>query len=64
VGRDGGALRAYLPSRKPGEFVDIAPRAGRLLVFDSVGIEHEVLPTYAPRMALTLWISGADEAAR
>ena len=55
----GGALRAYFPkgSAKHGSYVDVAPRAGRLLLFDSCTVEHEVRETFAPRMALTLWAS-------
>ena len=54
VERDGGALRAYLPDGS-GEHVDVAPKAGRLLLFDAVRVEHEVRPTFASRVALTLW---------
>ena len=59
VERDGGALRAYYPptSARSGSHVDIAPKAGRVLMFDSCTVEHEVRPTYATRMALTLWAS-------
>ena len=52
--RDGGCLRAYLPGRD-GEYRDIEPKGGRLLLFDSTAVEHEVLPTFRTRMALTLW---------
>ena len=64
VGAHGGALRAY-PPRGGGEaprYVDVAPVGGRLLLFDSVAVEHEVRPTYAPRMAITLWCHGAPPA--
>lgn len=55
--RDGGALRAYLPSA-PGGFRDVVPQAGRLLLFDAKTVEHEVRPTFATRCAVTLWVSG------
>ena len=57
--RDGGMLRAYLPGRG-GEYRDVEPRGGRLLLFDSCTVEHEVRPCFAPRRALTLWASRAD----
>ena len=34
----------------------VAPRGGSIVVFDS-GLEHEVLPCFAPRVALTAWFS-------
>ena len=57
--RDGGCLRAYL-SGGGGEYRDIEPRAGRVLLFDSTTIEHEVLPCVRTRMALTLWAVTPD----
>lgn len=50
---DGGQLRAFLGERP----VEIAPELDRLVVFLSERIEHEVLPTRAPRLALTAWFS-------
>ena len=45
---DGGQLRLH------GEpIVDLAPQLGRLVVFRSAQVEHEVLPTWAPRLAIT-----------
>ena len=35
--------------------VDIAPIAGRLIAFHSESLEHEVLPSRADRVALTVW---------
>jgi SM-20-related protein len=35
--------------------VDVAPVLGRLVVFLSAKVEHEVLPTWAPRLAVTAW---------
>ncbi len=35
--------------------MDIYPQAGRLALFLSSSIPHEVLPTYGERYALTIW---------
>ena len=56
----GGALRAYL---RNGSVRDIAPEAGRLLLFNSCEVPHEVLPAFASRMAITLWAFAAEEEA-
>jgi len=49
---DGGELRLHgSPS------VDVAPRLGRLVVFLSERVEHEVLPNRASRLAVTAWYS-------
>jgi SM-20-related protein len=45
---DGGQLRL-------GDGTDIEPLAGRLIVFLSERVEHEVLPAHAPRFAITAW---------
>lgn len=60
--RDGGALRAYYPpsSSAHGSYIDVEPRGGRILLFDSCTVEHEVRPTYADRMALTMWASKSE----
>jgi SM-20-related protein len=49
---DGGELRLHLP----GGPVDVAPIADRLVMFWSAWLDHEVLPTSVPRMALTVWL--------
>ena len=59
---DGGELRLHLTD---GEVIDLAPEGGRVVMFWSDEIPHEVLPT-APdckedeeefdRYALTIWI--------
>jgi SM-20-related protein len=60
---DGGCLRFYHHSAgsvsgpaEDGEFTDVAPLAGRLVVFRSRTILHEVLPSYARRTALSMWL--------
>ncbi|KAL1515308.1 hypothetical protein AB1Y20_001940 [Prymnesium parvum] len=62
--RDGGCLRAFTPATHAHAdgrtYEDIAPIGGRLCVFRSCTIEHEVRPCFATRMALTLWVSGGD----
>jgi len=58
--QDGGELRLYLPEGRGGvqgctNACDVAPLMDRLLLFRSE-IEHEVLPSQAPRQALSGWI--------
>lgn len=53
----GGLLRLH-PEGAPA--VDVAPTLGRLVVFLSERIAHEVLPAHAPRLALTAWYYGRD----
>jgi SM-20-related protein len=50
----GGMLRLHLPSGP----LDVAPLLDRLVVFRSEIVEHEVLPTHAPRWAVTAWYPG------
>jgi len=47
----GGALRLYTP----GQSLEITPLGGRLVVFLSAEIAHEVLPTTHERLSLTGW---------
>lgn len=66
----GGCLRAYLP-RPPRNnnklslppHVDVEPSFGRMVVFRSDLVEHEVLPCLSERMAITVWAYGADHSA-
>mmetsp|Transcript_52189 Transcript_52189/g.121824 ORF Transcript_52189/g.121824 Transcript_52189/m.121824 type:complete len:81 (+) Transcript_52189:45-287(+) len=37
---------------------DIAPEGGRLVLFRSRDVPHEVLPTKRKRFAVTLWLQG------
>lgn len=41
-------------------YLDILPIFGRLVIFRSEEVEHEVLPTYENRIALTVWAYGDD----
>lgn len=49
---DGGQLRMYLADKS----FDVFPTAGKLVIFRSDQIEHEVLPATRPRMSITGWI--------
>nr|WP_211193811.1 2OG-Fe(II) oxygenase [Pyxidicoccus fallax] len=53
----GGVLRLYPEDSAP---VDVPPVLDTLVVFLSERIEHEVLPAFAPRLALTAWYYGRD----
>ena len=63
--KDGGELRIFLRGEEGLQTIDIAPSGGRLLLFWSDEIPHEVLPTapdahvedeHLDRYALTIWI--------
>ena len=62
--RDGGALRCYLGCDDTDDdgftarnVVDVIPKHGRLVVFKSENLLHEVLPTYRKgRYAFTVWL--------
>lgn len=53
----GGMLRLFPEDSAP---VDVEPSLDRLVVFLSERLEHEVLPAFAPRLALTAWYYGRD----
>lgn len=53
---DGGFLRLYLADGS----VDVEPILDRLVLFLSERVEHEVLPSFAPRLAVTAWFYGRD----
>ncbi|HEY3429530.1 MAG TPA: 2OG-Fe(II) oxygenase [Cyclobacteriaceae bacterium] len=48
----GGQLRMYLPDHS----LDVLPTAGRLVIFRSDQIEHEVLPATRQRLSITGWV--------
>ncbi|MGV3620086.1 MAG: 2OG-Fe(II) oxygenase [Archangium sp.] len=48
----GGQLRMHLEPP-----IDVEPRLNRLVVFRSELVEHEVLPAFSERWALTAWYS-------
>jgi SM-20-related protein len=49
---DGGALRLAPPGREP---IDILPLAGRMAMFMSADMPHEVLPATRERMSIAGW---------
>ena len=56
VSDDGGCLRLY---RGEGGHVDVEPTAGKLVVFKSDTLPHEVLETAAERIAVVGWFNRA-----
>jgi SM-20-related protein len=52
---DGGALRMYLDATEDTKYMDIAPHAGRLVLFLSEQFPHEVLPANRERISITGW---------
>ncbi len=57
----GGALRLTPPSVD--EAIDVYPESGRLAMFYSATIPHEVMPTYGDRHAITVWYYDSEERA-
>lgn len=55
-----GHLRCHLEKDENGisEIVDIQPVGGRLIIFNSKTIMHEVCPSMQRRRAITCWIGG------
>lgn len=53
----GGCLRIYNREGVTDTYTDIVPHGGRLLIFDSKKIEHEVRPTSRLRSAATIWFT-------
>lgn len=51
---EGGQLRLYLSDNE----LDILPIGGRVVVFESDKIEHEVLPATRERRSVTGWLRG------
>ncbi len=56
----GGAVRLS-PLDSPENAIDVYPESGRLLIFYSSQIPHEVLPTFGERHAITMWYYDTDE---
>lgn len=56
---DGGQLRLYLPGDEGGEGErDILPASGRLVLFLSDRVPHEVLPARRERLSIASWFRG------
>lgn len=51
----GGELRLYFDEAENADYIDIPPKAGRLVLFMSNRFPHEVLPTTNNRYAITCW---------
>lgn len=51
----GGCLRIFPTPAQLADDTDISPNAGKLLVFLSGAMSHEVLPSFQPRVAITHW---------
>jgi SM-20-related protein len=51
-----GQLRLYTDGSDGGEYVDIFPHAGQLVLFRSARFWHEVLPARRERFSLTGWL--------
>lgn len=69
VERDGGALRIHrdaggdtLPVGELPNFVDVAPKAGTLVLFRSDLVPHEVLDTRKERLAIVGWFLSEETA--
>mmetsp|Transcript_30998 Transcript_30998/g.72323 ORF Transcript_30998/g.72323 Transcript_30998/m.72323 type:complete len:368 (+) Transcript_30998:103-1206(+) len=52
----GGALKIWLLDHEGADEIEIEPLAGRLLIFLSGCIRHEVSPAHSPRVAFTTWL--------
>ena len=65
----GGALRltppaaGTAPAAATPEGVDVYPQCGRLVLFHSASMPHEVLPTFGDRHAITIWYYDKEERA-
>ena len=58
----GGNLRLHPDSPSDGPVIDVAPVAGRVVIFESGRKMHEVQESAlgADRLALTLWVEYED----
>jgi SM-20-related protein len=52
----GGALALYQPTDEGEETKLIYPLQGRMVIFESQVLEHEVLPVFQPRFSITGWL--------
>ncbi|MEN2281058.1 2OG-Fe(II) oxygenase [Algoriphagus sp. SE2] len=58
---DEGVFRLYLPQEDGSEkLLDVLPKGGRLVVFMSGEIPHEVLPPNKERISITGWLRDID----
>jgi len=54
--KDGGELVLYLPSKSGEEAKFITPFPGRVVIFESQELEHEVKPAHRERLSITGWL--------
>jgi SM-20-related protein len=52
----GGALAIYHPSKQGEATTLVYPLQGRMVIFESQVLEHEVLPVYKSRFSITGWL--------
>ncbi|PHV11408.1 2OG-Fe(II) oxygenase [Chitinimonas sp. BJB300] len=57
---EGGHLRLWLDAEGQGEYRDVAPQAGRLVLFTSERFWHAVQPASRPRWSITGWLRRAE----
>ncbi|MGD2081875.1 MAG: 2OG-Fe(II) oxygenase [Chromatiales bacterium] len=57
---DGGELRLYTDGDREDVYVDLPPRAGRMVTFLSARFFHEVLPARRERLSITSWLKRRD----
>lgn len=55
---DGGQLRFYTSGDNGGDYLDIFPHAGTLVLFLSTRFWHEVMPARRERFSITGWLRG------
>lgn len=53
---NGGELVIYLPNNEGEEEVVIYPYPGRVVIFESQLLEHEVRPVKTTRLSITGWL--------
>lgn len=53
---NGGELAIYLPEGEGEKQVDVYPLPGRVVIFESQELEHEVKPVKVPRLSITGWL--------
>mmetsp|Transcript_27574 Transcript_27574/g.36167 ORF Transcript_27574/g.36167 Transcript_27574/m.36167 type:complete len:309 (-) Transcript_27574:154-1080(-) len=66
VQKDGGSLRCYVGANSSDDIgttadkiIDVEPEGGRLVIFDSRMLLHQVMPSQRSRLALTVWIESS-----
>jgi hypoxia-inducible factor (prolyl hydroxylase) len=59
----GGALRLFTKNKEDGSMnaIDVFPLAGRVAMFYSADIQHEVRPTFGMRHSITIWYYDKQE---